>query len=210
MLAERGAAATATSCRCPRRSSGIIAARLDTLRPEEKAVLQDASVVGRMFWLGAVEHLGNDPRWTVEERLRSLERKQFVRRQRRSTVEGETEYSFRHLLVRDVAYGRIPRARRAEKHRLAAEWIESLGRPEAHAETFAYHYSQALELRPRLGTRRRPRRAGTARARRGGRPCDGAQELRGGGPLLRRRARALARGRPRLAALLFRHGKAVF
>ena len=40
----------------------------------------------------------------------------------------------------------IPRARRIEKHQLASEWIEELGRPEAHAETFAYHYSRALEL----------------------------------------------------------------
>jgi len=49
------------------------------------------------------------------------------------------------MLVRDVAYGQIPRGQRAEKHRLAAEWIESLGRPEDHAEMLAHHYSSALE-----------------------------------------------------------------
>ena len=55
-----------------------------------------------------------------------LERRQFLRRERRSSVGGETQYVFLHLLVRDVAYGQIPRAQRAEKHRLAAEWIQSL------------------------------------------------------------------------------------
>ncbi|MGB2952081.1 MAG: hypothetical protein WBB74_01670, partial [Gaiellaceae bacterium] len=59
---------------------------------------------------------------------------------------GETEYTFRHLLVRDVAYGQIPRAARVAKHRAAAAWIESLARPEDHAETLAHHYSQALAL----------------------------------------------------------------
>ena len=62
-----------------------------------------------------------------------------LRRERRSSVAGETEYAFRHLLVRDVAYGQIPRPARAEKHRQAAEWIASLRRPEDHAETLAYH-----------------------------------------------------------------------
>ena len=75
-----------------------------------------------------------------------MQQKEFVQRARRSSVEGETEFSFKHLLVRDVAYGQIPRAERAEKHRLAAEWIESLGRPEDHAEMVAHHYLSALEL----------------------------------------------------------------
>jgi tetratricopeptide (TPR) repeat protein len=69
-----------------------------------------------------------------------------VQRARRSSVDGEIEYGFKHVLVRDVAYGQIPRAQRAEKHLRAAEWIESLGRPEDHAETVAHHYVNALEL----------------------------------------------------------------
>jgi tetratricopeptide (TPR) repeat protein len=59
---------------------------------------------------------------------------------------GESEFAFRHVLVRDVAYGSIPRAERSERHRRAAEWIESLGRPEDHAELLAHHYLAALEL----------------------------------------------------------------
>jgi predicted ATPase len=118
-----------------------IAARLDTLPAEEKELLQDAAVIGRTFWLGA---LGRE-RWTLEERLHSLARKEFVTRSRRSSVAGEDEYAFRHALVRDVAYEQIPRAARVDKHRTAAEWMESLGRPEDHAEMLAHHYASAIE-----------------------------------------------------------------
>src|SRR5947208_4519850 len=100
--------------------------------------MQDASDVSKLFWLGVMDA-------TVEQ-LHALQQKEFVQRARRSSVEGETEYAFKHLLVRDVAYGQIPRADRAEKHRRSAEWIESLGRPEDHAETVAHHYLRALEL----------------------------------------------------------------
>ncbi len=126
---------------------GIIAARLDALPPAEKDLLQDAAVLGKVFWVGALASMGGSDRSAVEERLHALERKEFVRRERRSSVAGETEYAFRHVLVRDVAYGQIPRAPRSEKHRLAGKWIESLtvGRDD-HVELLAEHYGQALEL----------------------------------------------------------------
>ncbi len=126
----------------PETLQGIIAARLDGLSSGEKALLQDAAVVGKVFWTGS---LGRDER-DVSPSLHSLERKGFVRRQRRSSVEGENELAFAHALVRDVAYGQIPRAERAEKHRRVARWIESLGRPQDHAEMRAYHWRSALEL----------------------------------------------------------------
>ncbi len=131
----------------PESVQGMIAARLDTLPLEEKELLQDAAVVGRVFWLGA---LGGE-RWTLEERLHSLARREFVTRNRRSSVAGEDEYVFRHALVRDVAYEQIPRAERADKHRAAAEWIESLGRIEDHAEMLAHHYASALDYARALG-----------------------------------------------------------
>jgi class 3 adenylate cyclase len=135
MLAERG---SADDLALPETVQGIIAARLDALAPAEKALLQDAAVIGKVFWLGA---LG-----ATELQLRGLRHKEFVQRARRSSVEGETEFAFRHVLVRDVAYGQIPRAERARKHVRAAQWIESLGRPEDHAEMVAHHYAAALEL----------------------------------------------------------------
>jgi tetratricopeptide (TPR) repeat protein len=76
--------------------------------------------------------------------LRALERKELVRRVAASAVAGELQYSFHHALVRDGAYGLIPRAERARKHCLAAEWIESLGRHEDYSETIAHHYLQAI------------------------------------------------------------------
>jgi class 3 adenylate cyclase/tetratricopeptide (TPR) repeat protein len=141
MLEERGQVEE-----LPETVQGLVAARIDGLLPEEKALAQDAAVVGKTFWLGAAMMIGAVERRAAEERLHALERKEFVRRERRSAVAGEIEYAFRHLLVRDVAYAQIPRAARADKHRKAAEWIESLGRPEDHAEMLAHHYLSALKL----------------------------------------------------------------
>jgi predicted ATPase/class 3 adenylate cyclase len=135
----------------PENVQGIIAARLDGLPPPEKQLLQDAAVFGKVFWLGAVCVVGGRGRREAEETLHLLERKEFVRRHRRSSVGNEDEYSFRHLLVRDVAYGQIPRSTRAERHEQAAGWIEALGRPDDHAEMLANHYLEALGLRRAAG-----------------------------------------------------------
>jgi DNA-binding SARP family transcriptional activator len=135
----------------PETVHGIIAARLDGLAPPEKALLQDAAVVGKVFWPGVLEAIGDMPRRRTEELLLGLERKEFVQRAHRASVAGETEYAFRHVLLRDVAYAQIPRAARAEKHRRAAGWIESLGRAEDHAEMLAHHYSSALEYAKATG-----------------------------------------------------------
>jgi len=144
MLAERGAG---QELPVPDSVQAIIGARLDLLPPADKRLLQDAAVVGKVFWPGAVAALGGPAdRHELEECLHALERKQFVRRERRSSVAGETEYAFAHTLVRDVAYGQIPRAVRAGQHLHAAGWIESLGRPDDHAEMLAHHYLSALEL----------------------------------------------------------------
>ena len=123
----------------PENVQGIIAARLDGLPEDEKRLLQDAAVLGKVFWSGGVS--GAD-----EAALHALERKGFIRRERRSAVAGETEYAFRHVLVREVAYGQIPRSARARKHVAAAVWVESLGRPEDHVGLIAHHYGAALEF----------------------------------------------------------------
>jgi tetratricopeptide (TPR) repeat protein len=100
----------------------------------------------------------------VERAIHALERKEFVRRERRTSVAGETAYVFRHVLVRDVAYSQIPRKRRAEMHRLAASWIEALAgdRPEDLADMVAHHYLSALDLDRRSG-REDPELAAKAR-----------------------------------------------
>jgi predicted ATPase/class 3 adenylate cyclase len=145
MLAQDG---NGHSPALPESVQGIIAARLDTLPLEEKALVQDAAVLGKVFWTGELAHVVGVPSGRLEERLRVLEVKEFVRRERRSSVEGEAAYVFRHALVRDVAYSQIPRARRAERHVRAADWVESLAgdRREDLADVVAHHYLSALEL----------------------------------------------------------------
>jgi class 3 adenylate cyclase/tetratricopeptide (TPR) repeat protein len=137
---------SAGELRLPESVQGLIAARLDALPVEEKLLLQDAAVVGKVFWIGALTQVGGRDRDEAELLLHRLERKEFVRRDRRSSVGEESQYAFSHLLVGDVAYSQIPRAARSKKHQAAAEWIESLGRPEDHAEMLAHHYLTALEL----------------------------------------------------------------
>jgi class 3 adenylate cyclase len=136
----------------PESVQGIIAARLDALSAEEKSVLQAASVMGKVVWLGAVGSIDGVSRWQAEDVLHRLERKEFVRRERQSSVENETEYAFRHILVRDVSYGQIARSQRAEMHERAAEWTESLaGDRDDRVEMVAHHLACALELRERTG-----------------------------------------------------------
>jgi class 3 adenylate cyclase/tetratricopeptide (TPR) repeat protein len=146
LLADRGLGADETEL--PESVQALIAARLDTLSPERKSLLQDAAVLGKVFWVGALAEIGGRDQGELE-----LARKELVRPARVSSMEGESEYSFWHLLVRDVAYGQIPRAERARRHRSAAAWIERKGgeRVEDLAEVLAHHYLQALELAEAAG-----------------------------------------------------------
>jgi class 3 adenylate cyclase/tetratricopeptide (TPR) repeat protein len=151
LLADRGLGADELTL--PETVQALIAARLDTLSPERKSLLQDAAVLGKVFWAGAVAEIGARDLPEVEQALHELALKELVRPSRTSSMEGESEYSFWHLLVRDVAYGQIPRAERARRHRAAAAWIERKGgeRVEDLAEVLAHHYVQALELAETLG-----------------------------------------------------------
>jgi class 3 adenylate cyclase/tetratricopeptide (TPR) repeat protein len=130
----------------PETVQGVIAARLDLLETAQKSLLQDASVFGDEFWLGAVAAISDADVRTAEVSLHALERKGFVHRQRESWIEDDLQYGFTHVLVREVAYAQIPRGQRSEKHRRAAEWIDALGRREDHAELLAHHYGEALAL----------------------------------------------------------------
>jgi class 3 adenylate cyclase len=125
---------------------GIIAARLDAVPEEDKTVIQDAAVVGKLFWTGAVASIADRGRWAIEEALRRLEQRQLVRRRHDSSIAGESEYVFEHALIRDVAYQAIVRPLRAEKHRRAGAWMSSLtGDRRDRADAIAYHFVNALE-----------------------------------------------------------------
>ncbi len=149
--------------------TGVLQARLDKLTPVEKSVLQRASVVGRVFWDGAVRHLGagqtgpirreTSPATEgptdgaeggdVHEALESLRRKELVHRREASGFAGAREYSFKHALLRDVTYESVLRRERREYHRRAAEWLarHSGGRAGEYAGLIAEHYERAQEPR---------------------------------------------------------------
>jgi class 3 adenylate cyclase/tetratricopeptide (TPR) repeat protein len=126
----------------------LIAARLDTLSAERKGLLQDAAVIGKVFWAGALAAMGERDLREVELALHELVRKELVRPSRSSSMQGEQEYGFWHLLVRDVCYGQIPRSSRAARHRAAAAWIERQAgdRVDDLSDMLAYHYVQASDL----------------------------------------------------------------
>jgi tetratricopeptide (TPR) repeat protein len=133
----------------PETVHAIIAARLDALPAEEKAALQDLSVLGRVGWVGALAAVSGRDRAEVEACLERLRAKEFLYRAGKATMAGEREYGFRHVLVCEVAYGQIPRLERAGKHRRAAAWLESLAAE--RSELLAYHYGRALELASAAG-----------------------------------------------------------
>ena len=153
MLSERG---DAGGLAVPETVQALIAARLDTLSPELKSLLQDACVVGRSFWTGAVAALGGRTHDDVLAGIRELVRRELVRPARVSSFKGEEEFSIWHALVRDVGYSQIPRAPRSEKHEAAAAWIEEQAQERLadHAEIIVHHYEQALSLSRAAGVER--------------------------------------------------------
>jgi predicted ATPase/class 3 adenylate cyclase len=132
----------------PQTLQSVIAARLDTLSPGRRSLLQDASVVGRVFWSGAVAFVSEADQVTVAADLADLERREFVRSAPASTIQSQDEFSFWHAIVRDVAYGQIPRAARSSKHRRVAAWTEAIAgeRVGDLAEILAHHAISALQL----------------------------------------------------------------
>jgi class 3 adenylate cyclase/tetratricopeptide (TPR) repeat protein len=130
----------------------VIAARLDALPLAQKTVLADAAVLGQVGWVGAIAAVGGndaddlDAWLQLNQHIVDLERKELLGRVGGSRVAGEVEVAFRHVLVRDVAYGQLPRAARAERHQRAAAWLEQLApdRASDRAELMAHHYTQAL------------------------------------------------------------------
>jgi class 3 adenylate cyclase len=132
----------------PTTVQAVIAARLESLPVEERAVLRDAAVLGRVSWLGAIAAIGGHDRRDLDGLLSRLEDKELLRRLPWSRVAGEAEVEFRHVTVRDVAYSQVPRLARAECHRRAAGWLQQLtaDRVADRAELLAHHYVQALSL----------------------------------------------------------------
>ena len=120
VLSERGSASPTT---LPTTIRGLVAARLDALPAEERDVLLDAAISGRIFWRGALDRIARNPEH-LGRALAGLERRDLIRRDARSRLEGDEQWAFKHVLIRDVAYDLQPRARRRDGHRHVAEFIE--------------------------------------------------------------------------------------
>lgn len=120
----------------------IIAARLDSLPPEERSVLTDASVVGRVFWRGALLEIA--PRDDLAALLGSLEARDLVRREAVSRLRGDQQFAFKHGLIHEVAYLRLPRAARRERHAAVASYLEdTTGDVGQTNEALAHHWREA-------------------------------------------------------------------
>lgn len=117
-----------------------LAARIDRLPVPEKAALQAASVVGRVFWPGPVVHLLDG----VEPSFELLEERDFIRSRGGSTMAGEREYAIKHALTREVAYASIPKSRRSRLHAAFADWIAATrSAKDELAPLLAYHYAES-------------------------------------------------------------------
>jgi predicted ATPase len=141
-LAERPASSSAA---LPTTIRGIVAARLDALPPEERAVLLAAAVMGKVFWRGPVQRLAEDAS-SLGDTLAALERRDLIRREAVSAITGEQQYTFRHMLIRDAAYDMLPRGRRQELHADLARYLEAHAPGAGEAVTqMARHWREAGE-----------------------------------------------------------------
>ena len=121
----------------------LVAARIDGLPAAVHRTLQEAAVVGRVFWAAPLAEATHDD---VAGALHELERKGLIFVRPTTSLAGETEYMFKHAVVRDVAYASLPKARRAQAHAQVGAWIESIAgeRSDELAELIADHYFNAV------------------------------------------------------------------
>jgi predicted ATPase/class 3 adenylate cyclase len=138
----------------PESVHSVLAARLDSLKPFERRLLQHASVVGQNFWEGVlVGTTAGGERPSVAEALSGLEEKDLVIASSASRLAGEREYAFKHSLIRDVAYGMLPKAIRCRKHFEVGGFIEDRAgeRGEGAVALVAEHYARAATLGAEAG-----------------------------------------------------------
>jgi class 3 adenylate cyclase/tetratricopeptide (TPR) repeat protein len=147
----------------------LLAARLDRLDAEERAVIERGAVEGKVFHIGAVSSLTPESaRGQVRPRLLALARKELIRPDRPEFA-GEDAFRFRHLLIRDAAYQAMPKEQRADLHEAFARWLVEVSgdRIGEYQEILAFHLEQAYRYRTELGlsderTRELGREAGRA------------------------------------------------
>lgn len=134
---------TAATENLPTTIRELVSARIDALPPTERRVLLAAAAVGKIFWRGALERIEGS-RLGVSEALDSLEAHDLIRREPSSWIEGDEQFTFKHVLIREVAYSTLPRATRRDRHTAVAEFLEAATRGAgATATALAMHWREA-------------------------------------------------------------------
>src|SRR5262249_10577511 len=166
MLVEEEGAASPE--RIPDTVQALIAARIDRLGQDERRVLRRAAVIGRVFWAGALTHLS--PELDVDPVLEDLILRDFIVPETRSSISGETAYKFKHILIREVAYGGLTKSERAELHLHFASWLKERAGDEL-LEGRAYHLHPAASPKREVegGVANEPAADGAPPAAEGGR-----------------------------------------
>ena len=193
----------------------LLAARLDRLEHEQRAVIERASVEGKVFHGEAVAELSSDAlRSGVGAHLMALLRKELIRPDR-SAFAGDEAFRFRHMLLRDAAYQGIPKQLRAELHERFADWLERKAgeRMAEYEEILGYHLEQAYRYRLELGPPDEHARGLAERAAErlaaAGRRALGRGDAGAGANLVSRAVSLLARDDPDRLALLPELGQAL-
>src|ERR671925_128735 len=139
-LADRG-----PSEELPTTVRAAIASRIDALPPASRATLLAASVIGKHFWRGVLHAI--DDLDDMDDALAALEARDLIRRESLSQVKDDAEFSFKHILIREVAYATLPRADRRRRHAAAATYIEEALHDRARnlAWILAHHWREAGE-----------------------------------------------------------------
>jgi class 3 adenylate cyclase/predicted ATPase len=125
----------------------LIAARLDALAPEDRTLLQDASVLGKSFTIEGIAAVAGQDRTSLEPRLRELSRKEFLAQEADPRSPERGQYAFLQSLIREVAYATLSKADRRRKHLAVAHHLESVGDEEL-AGVVATHYVEAFRATP--------------------------------------------------------------
>src|SRR5689334_2652645 len=120
-----------------------IAARIDALPTIVRDALLSAAVIGKTFWRGVLASVSRIE--DVDDVLDMLEARDFVHRDASSQLAGDVQYTFKHMLIREVAYATVPRAVRRERHAAVAQYIEDNLAGESLAPILAYHWREANE-----------------------------------------------------------------
>jgi class 3 adenylate cyclase/tetratricopeptide (TPR) repeat protein len=137
-----------TEMKIPPTLTGVLQARLDTLPPDERTMLQRASVIGRIFWDSAVTYLhaeGENPITNPRDCLMRLRRRELIRGREQSTFDGAKEYIFKHTILRDVTYESVLKRQRRIYHEQVADWLveRSGDRINEYTGLIAEHYERA-------------------------------------------------------------------